>query len=375
MNPPGDLTPPLPFAAAPQARTHLPEHAPNLLWGQEQILSAAGPPVPWLWHGFLLPGALTLLTSLWKTGKTTLVSVLVARRQSAGLLGGLPLAAGRSVIITEEHPDHWRRRTGHLNFADNLGLYCRPFRGQPTPQQWETFIEELAALRGSRGVDLVVIDPLAAFMAGGSENEASCMLRTLQPLQRLTAEGMSILALHHPRREPAAPGQAARGNGALQGFADILVEMHWLRAPSRDDRRRRLLAFSRYPETPTELVLALNADGTDYLAWADLKEAEFAEHWPVLQAILEKAPRPLNRRAIRQCWPQPRPDAERMNNWLENAVSKGLLRKWGKGVKRQPFHYWLPSREQQWLEDPLAELKTPELFYPAGFEGKKVDRR
>jgi hypothetical protein len=33
----------------------------------------------WLWHGYLLPGSVTLLTSVWKAGKTTLLSVLLAR--------------------------------------------------------------------------------------------------------------------------------------------------------------------------------------------------------------------------------------------------------------------------------------------------------
>jgi hypothetical protein len=31
----------------------------------------------WLWQGYLLPGAVTLLTSLWKSGKSTLLSVLL----------------------------------------------------------------------------------------------------------------------------------------------------------------------------------------------------------------------------------------------------------------------------------------------------------
>src|SRR5207249_5540967 len=34
----------------------------------------------WLWHGLLGPGKLTLLTSLWKSGKTTLLAHLLARR-------------------------------------------------------------------------------------------------------------------------------------------------------------------------------------------------------------------------------------------------------------------------------------------------------
>ena len=75
---------------------------PPLLWGQASLSAAAGAPRPWLWHGYLAPGAVTLLTSQWKTGKTTLAAVLVARLKTGGMLAGLPLAAGRAVVVSEE---------------------------------------------------------------------------------------------------------------------------------------------------------------------------------------------------------------------------------------------------------------------------------
>jgi hypothetical protein len=181
---------------------------------------------------------------------------------------------------------------------------------------------------------------------------------------------MSVLALHHPGRRAVPPGQAGRGSGALLGHADILIEMYGLGRLSRGDRRRKLLAFSRYPETPAEMVLALNEQGTDYVNLGDTKGVEFAEHWPVLQAILEKAATPVNRRAILQAWPGNKPEPQRLRRWLEEAVARGLLRKWGKGVKNQPFRYWLPSREEEWRNDPLGEMRTPELFYTEGFERK-----
>jgi AAA domain len=35
-------------------------------------------PLSWLWHGYLAAGNVTLLTSQWKSGKTTLLAVLLA---------------------------------------------------------------------------------------------------------------------------------------------------------------------------------------------------------------------------------------------------------------------------------------------------------
>ena len=39
----------------------------------------AAPATDWVWHGFLAPGCISLLTSQWKTGKSTLLAILLAR--------------------------------------------------------------------------------------------------------------------------------------------------------------------------------------------------------------------------------------------------------------------------------------------------------
>src|SRR4051812_30907881 len=53
------------------------------------LRTAAEPPTRWLWHGYLAAGKLTLLTSQWKSGKTTLLAVLLARLAEGGNLAGL----------------------------------------------------------------------------------------------------------------------------------------------------------------------------------------------------------------------------------------------------------------------------------------------
>ena len=64
-------------------------------------VGALFPPAHWLWDGYLMPGDITLLTSLWKTGKTTLLAGLL---QSLG--AGTPFLEGslpRSVT-----PRYWQ---------------------------------------------------------------------------------------------------------------------------------------------------------------------------------------------------------------------------------------------------------------------------
>jgi hypothetical protein len=342
---------------------------PPLLWGAADLCTAVHPTASWLWQGFLAPGAVTLLTSQWKAGKTTLASVLLARMKTGGQLAGRPLAAGQAVVVTEEGPNHWQRRHQQLDFGDHVGWFCRPFRGKPCLADWCAFVDGLADLHLRRPYSLLVIDPLAAFLPG-SENSASAMLGALVPLQRVTARDVSVLVLHHPSKHFPPLGQAARGSGALSGYADILIEMRSFRKAAEDDRRRRLWAWSRYPDTPRRLVIEWSADGTDYVARGTVAEEEFAGHWETLRAVLAQAPHKLTRADIRKHWTAGRaPDKVTLSRWLERAVSEGLAHKDGQGLRYQPFRYWLPQREEEWRQDPVAVLLMPELLDRADIPG------
>src|SRR5688500_19709156 len=71
----------------------------------------------WVWPGYLARGAVTLLTSQWKTGKTTLVSALIARMARGGELAGLTVRPARVAIASEETLDCWQRRGEKLHFG------------------------------------------------------------------------------------------------------------------------------------------------------------------------------------------------------------------------------------------------------------------
>jgi hypothetical protein len=168
--------------------------------GLSDLKAVAQAQTSWLWQGYLAPGNVTLLTSQWKSGKTTLVAVLLSRLQSGGLLAGLPLRPGKAVIVSEESPQHWFQRSLKLTFGDHLCWYCRPFRGKPRTDEWLSLLEHLRLLHAQRGFDLLVIDPLASFLPGRNESNAGDMLAALLPLQQLTTQGVSVLVLHHPRK-------------------------------------------------------------------------------------------------------------------------------------------------------------------------------
>jgi hypothetical protein len=115
---------------------------PPLLWGAVHLAAAARASTAWLWQGYLAPGSVTLLTSRWKAGRTTLVSVLLSRMKTGGQLAGLSLVAGKAVVVSEEGTDRWQRRHQRLDFGDHVGWFCRPFRGKPSRADWSAFLDD-----------------------------------------------------------------------------------------------------------------------------------------------------------------------------------------------------------------------------------------
>jgi len=302
----------------------------------------------WLWRGYVAAGNITLLASQWKAGKTTLLSALLARMRQGGDLAGLPVKAGRAVVLSEEGPSLWQMRDEQFHFGDHVGLVCRPFKGKPSEHEWTETMEELAARRTATGLDMLVIDPLIAFLPGRNENSSTVVAEALLPLQRLTALGVAVLILHHTRKQVSADGKMARGSGALSGFADILMEMHWYRSPESGDRRRRIQAWSRYAETPRQLIVEWSEDGKDYLARGSRDDERFRTHWELLHAVLARADRKLTREQIRSHWPEGHkpPPPLSLWRWLNRAVAEGRVERDGTGSRYQPFRYWLKEKEE-----------------------------
>jgi hypothetical protein len=112
--------------------------------GLDDLRRTAQTSVSWLWQGYLAPGSVTLLTSQWKSGKTTLVAVLLARLKTGGELAGRPLAAGNAVVVSEESPQQWERRSRKLDFgahtragsAGRFGVSRAWTSGSPCLSSW-----------------------------------------------------------------------------------------------------------------------------------------------------------------------------------------------------------------------------------------------
>jgi hypothetical protein len=199
-------------------------------------------------------------------------------------------------------------------------------------------------------------------------------MQMLLALQELTARGVGVLILHHPRKGPVVAGQAARGSGALGGSADVILEMDGLSGPSDDDRRRRLAGYSRFAETSRRLVIELNADGTDYTALGDFDAPELDDNWQVLFQVLTDARHKLTRRQILAQWPQDyrKPEESTVWRWLQRAVRDGRVLQAGTGRKDDPFRFWLDGMEEVWRSDPCYMEPLPPLEDDFGVRRKTL---
>ncbi len=333
-------------------------------------------PKRWVWDGYLAPGQITVFTSVWKSGKTTLLSHLLAQRKAVGALAGRAVAAGNSVVISEEPPNLWHERHARLGFGPGNCFLCRPFVGNPSSVEWSALIDFIKAQREPRSLDLAVFDPLSYFLPMGEENHPRLLLAALTPLHELTRQGMAVLLMHHPRKARAAEGMLSRGSGMLSAFADILIEMYRVRPDDVNDRRRRLVAFSRDADTPGSLVIELNSDGSAFAVREDAPDDdEFRENWVPLRMIFENAEQELTRQQIRRAWPAsfPAPSRNTLWRWLNQALERGLIRRDGTGLRGQPFRYFLPEKQAIWhRQKPAASADQEELDNSGWMIGRRA---
>src|SRR5437660_2759404 len=135
--------------------------------------------VPWIWDGVIAEGAVTLLSAPEKTGKTTLLSLLLDRRRQGGHLLGRAVRPGRTILCSEENDTLWALRQPPLDFGPCL-QYHRPQGDNPSPRRWRRFIDHLLELEED-AFDLLVIDTVMRFLPA-AQNNAGGMRKALNEL-------------------------------------------------------------------------------------------------------------------------------------------------------------------------------------------------
>jgi hypothetical protein len=293
--------------------------------------------VPWLWEGLIALDAITLLSAPEKTGKTTLLSLLLDRRREGGQLLGRTVLPDRTVVCSEENHELWALRQPPLDLGSQVEFH-RPI-ATPTPRRWRRYINYLLELP-FEAFDLLVIDTAMAFLPAARNNPAA-LRRALEKLRVVSGMPAGVLLLH----QASAPRGRSRARGPLTAFADILIEMQ---APPGDrfSRRRNIDGVGRYPGTLQEVSAELNAEGTDYVVLdSGLPEPASCPLPETLKGVLSQSASPLTRQEILARWPQDEPPPTANSLWraLTRACDQGLVLRSGEGTKTDAYRYALPD--------------------------------
>lgn len=329
-------------------------------WAPKKLseLAAVSDETRWQWYGYLAGGEVTLLTALWKSGKTTLVSYLLrASCDRLPTFAGLALRWMRVLIISEESERMWAERRDELGMSDAVHVLSRPFKGRPDPRTWEAFVQHVAGLVASEGYDLVVFDSLPNLWSVRDENDAAQVLAALAPIHAVTGAGAAVLLVAHPSKGDQSEGRATRGSGAIGGWVDVIVEMRRYDPERREDTRRVLTSFSRYDATPPEVVLNFT-DGEGYEVIGGKAETKAADRWRVLAEILPADGNGLTPQEVRGEWPEdgaPKPSEKTIRRDLDAALKRNLVKRTGDGIKDDPFRYRLATIPDKTPDAPCPE--------------------
>lgn len=301
-------------------------------------LAPAGNP-EWLWKGYIARGAVTLLTGLWKAGKSTLVGYILRDLYRGG---GLVESATEAptLVVSEEPEDVWSRRRDELKLSDRIHLLRRSTFAKPDAATWNTMIQLIQNEIEERGICLVVFDTLASLWPLDDENKAGEMMSVLTPLRDLTEAGAAVLLMHHPRKGDGSQGTATRGSGALPSFADVIVEFRRYAPDDTGDCKRRLTAYGRFGEaTPPELVIELGKDG--YTTLGDQRAAHICDVEDLLAGILPSDGPGMTAEEIYRQWPDgtARPGLSKLRKILDKGATDGRWNRSGEGHKGDPKRF------------------------------------
>jgi hypothetical protein len=298
------------------------------------LLAEVAEPPAWILDEYLAVGSLNLIAGKPKEGKTTIIYEMAVKiAQGLPFLGRTTRKTGVLILAVEEHRRDVKLRLQNLGAEGLNNLYLYIGALSPSP----ILFAALNAFITERGIGLVIVDTLASFWDVENENDASKMTTEVKPLLRLARDsGACILLIHHARKSEGSHGDEIRGSGALFGLMDVALVMkrHTV------ETQRLLQAKSRYPETPSELVLELRESG--YVALGDPATVGKADKLRRLREVLsetwEKVGELGNKAGLS------RRDADRFLRLLcqQNEASRE-----GAGKKSNPirFRKFVPGRE------------------------------
>lgn len=307
--------------------------------------------VEWIWEGFLAKGHLTLFSALWKSGKSTLVSQLLKAIQDGKFFAGQRTYPSKVLILSEESETMWARRRDELNLGLESWLVSRPIKRRLNYEEWIKLLKKSADFCEEKNVNLLVIDTLSGFWNVMDENNASFVSSALLPINELLEKNIAVLLVHHFRKSGGSEGVATRGSGALGSYADILIEFSRISGENPNDPQRQLRNFSRFEETPTEVVIEM-VDGEYITLGTRAEVSKEAKIKRVLLILDDSEELGLTVSEIRDSWdPEEygrRPSKRTIRNYIDSLLVDGRAKQVGEkivGKTKAPVYSVVDKKE------------------------------
>jgi hypothetical protein len=296
----------------------------------------------WLWQGYLSRAGVTLMSALWKAGKTTLLAHLLRALEADGTFCGRPVKGCRVLVVSEEDETTWAERRDALGLKDHLEFLPRPFRARPTMAGWNGFLAHLAALCAERHFDLVIFDTVSKLWPVRDENDATQVENALVPIYALTDAGVAVLLVHHFRKGDGTEATGSRGSGAIPAFVDTIMEFRRFEAAVRDDARRVLSSYGRFRETEEhpEVVLRWDKERNVYESLdASKAEVKTGSLQDAIAAVLPHTQPGLTQDQVVEMVTGKTADIKAA---LNAGAESGRWSRTGKGERGSPYLYWQP---------------------------------
>lgn len=215
----------------------------------------------WIWENYIAKGHTTLLSALWKAGKSTLLRHLFLAIAEEKEFAGQPTKKSRVLVISEETKNEWFDKKDDIDpeLIKDIIIKIRPLRIKPNIKQWIEFIEILTQECIDINIDMVVIDTLSTFWPLDNENDSAQVMKALVPLYNFTENNIAVLLIHHFRKGGGDQAQASRGSGALPGFVDNIIE--FTRNDNGTFSQRILRTYGRFDEVIPSVLIELTPEG------------------------------------------------------------------------------------------------------------------
>lgn len=257
----------------------------------------------WIWENAIAKGHTTILSALFKSGKSTLLRCLLRAMANNEEFIGLPTKTSKVLIITEESKNEWieKRESFELPEDENIWIWSRPYFTKLKYKEWVDFVtKDILNFCLEHEIDMVVFDTVSTFWAVTQENDSMDMEQNLKPFIVLTEKNMAVFLLQQDNKQGGGFGKSVRGSTALPGFADEIITFS---RPQGDvkTRRREIDFFGRLYNSEDKLVITFKEDNT-YDPGLEKWRYSKTERLRIVIEILTQADSPLSNKEIRDHW-------------------------------------------------------------------------